>query len=87
MRVPSERNRDNSGPVLGNLQVSRLRQIEMLAGRVAPPAVVVRQRRVRRAEVGGSYSYGARQAPFGVAGASKLVAGPTGQAVVEKGGT
>lgn len=59
----------------------------MLAGRVAPPSVVVRQRRVRRAEVGGGDGDGARQTRFGVAGAGQIVARAARQAVVEKSST
>lgn len=45
-------NRHDPTLVYGNLLESRLRHVEVLQGRVAPPAVVVRKIVVRRAEVG-----------------------------------
>ena len=79
-----ERNGDNSCSVLGNLQEGRLGQVEVLEGRVAPPTVVVSERRVWRTKVCCSDGDGPREAPFGVVVASDLVARPTAQAIVEQ---
>jgi hypothetical protein len=53
---------------------------------VAPAPIVVGQRVVGRAEVGGRDDDGAREAPLGVALALHLVAGSAAQAVVEQRG-
>lgn len=55
----------------------------MLEGRVAPPAVVVGQTRVWRAEVGGGDGDAAGEAPFGIVVAPHLVARPAAQPIVE----
>ena len=49
----------------------------MLERRVAPSAIVVRERKVGRAKVGGSDSNGSRKAPFRVVGTSHFEASPT----------
>lgn len=82
--VPSEWNRNNSSSVLGYLQESRLSQIKVLERRIAPPTIVIRQARVRRAEVCSRDGYGPREAPLRVIGASHLVARATAQAIVEQ---
>ncbi|KAF3774714.1 hypothetical protein EJ110_NYTH52512 [Nymphaea thermarum] len=82
--LPSECNWNNPRPVPSNLQKSRLSQIKVLEGRVAPPAIVVRQHIVGRAEVGGRHRDRARQAPLRVVGALHLVAGPAAQPVIEQ---
>lgn len=63
--LPSERNGDNSGAVLGDLYEGGLGHVEVLTRRVAPATVVVRKRRVWRAEVGGGDGDAAREARFG----------------------
>ena len=68
-----ERDGDNTGSVLGNLQESRLSQVKVLEGRVAPPTIVISQRRVRGAEVCSSHSDGSREAPFRVIIAFDLI--------------
>lgn len=67
--LPFERDGDDPGPVLGNLEECGLGEVEVLARRVAPAAVVVREGRVGRAEIGGGDHDGGGEAPFGVAGA------------------
>lgn len=62
--LPSEGNGDNSSAVLSYLEESRLSHIEVLEGRVAPAAVVVRQGQVRGAKVGGGDDDGSGEAPF-----------------------
>lgn len=52
--VPSIGNRDDSSAVFCNFQESRLGQIKVLERGIAPAAVVIGKRIVRRAEVGGS---------------------------------
>lgn len=66
MLLPSEGNWDDTGAVLGNLQESGLSHVKVLEGRIAPTAVVVRQGKVRWAEVGGGDNDGAGEAPLGV---------------------
>lgn len=54
--------------------------------RIAPPAVIGRQRKVGRAKVGRRYENGrtASVAPLRVVGALDLEAGPTAEPVVEQ---
>ncbi|EPS68263.1 hypothetical protein M569_06510, partial [Genlisea aurea] len=58
--------------------------IEVLPRRVAPPAVVVGQVGIRRAEIGGGDGDRSRHAPPGIPGARQLVARPAGEPVVEQ---
>ncbi len=84
-RHPSKGNGHDSSTVLSNLQESRLGQIEVLEGRVAPATIVVRQSVVRWAKVCSGDGDGGREAPFGVVVASHLVASPAAQPIVEQG--
>ncbi|CAA7406211.1 unnamed protein product [Spirodela intermedia] len=61
----------------------RLREVEVLPGRVAPATVVVGLCRVGRAEVGRRHHDRPRQAPLRVGAALDLEAGPAAQPVVE----
>lgn len=85
MYVPSEGNGHDSGSVLSDLEERRLGQVEVLEGRVAPAAVVVRQGVVGRAKVCGGDGDGVREAPSRVVVAPHLVACPAAQSVVEQG--
>lgn len=58
---------------MGDLKEGGLGEVEMVEGRVAPPAVVVGKSEVWRAEVGGSDDDGAREAPLRVVVATHLV--------------
>lgn len=82
-RHPAEVDGDDPGPVDRDLQVRGLRHVEVGPGRVAPPAVVVGQSRVRRAEIGGGDGDGGAGDAVG-AGARDLVAGAARQAIVEQ---
>ena len=78
---------DNAGPVERDALEHGLRHVEVGARRVAPAAVVGRERVVGRAEVGGRDDDGARQArvapaPGGVA--PHLEAGAAAEPVVEE---
>ena len=53
---------------------------------VAPPTVVIGQRVIWRAKVGGGDGDDAMKTPFGVIHTPQLVAGAAAQAVVEEGG-
>lgn len=83
--LPSEGNWDNPSSVLGNLQESRLSQIEVLERGVAPATIVIREGKVGRAKVGCRDHDGPWEAPPGVVIAPHLVAWPAAQAVVEQG--
>lgn len=63
--LPSKRNWDDSGAILGDLLESRLSHVEVLARRVAPATVVVGKGRVRWAEIGGRDGDAAGEAQFG----------------------
>lgn len=52
--IPLEQNRDNSTSVDANLFPGRLSHIKVLERRVAPASIVVRESKVRRAEICGS---------------------------------
>lgn len=82
---PSKNYGHNAGMVLSNVEKGGLRHVEMLEGRVAPPAVVVRQGVVRRAEIGSGDGDGARQAPPGFTAAPHFIARAAHQPVVEEG--
>lgn len=71
--------------VLSDLEEGGLCHVEMLEGRVAPPAVVVGQVVVGRAKVGGGDRDGAGQAPPGLPAAPHLVACPAREPVVKQG--
>lgn len=83
--LPSKSDRDDPSSVLCNLQESRLGQVKVLERRIAPPAIVVRQSKVWRTEVGSSDSDGPGKTPSWVIVASHFVARTTAQAIVEKG--
>lgn len=80
---PPEGNGDDAGSVLGDLEEGGFRHVEVLERGIAPPAVVVGEREVWRAEVGGGDGDGAGQAPLGVVVAVHLVARAARQPVVE----
>lgn len=56
----------------------------MLQGRIAPTAIVVGESQVWRAEIGSSDNDASGITPSGVVAALELVAGSTGQAIVEE---
>lgn len=80
---PSEENGDDPSTKLGDLQESGLGEIEVLARRIAPAAVVARQSEVRRAEVGGGDGDNACAAPLRVIVAPQLVTRAAAQSAVE----
>lgn len=86
-RHPPVRDGDDPGPVHRDALVNGLRQVEVLAGRVAPTAGVAWEGGVRRAEVGRGDDDRAGKAAAAVSVASELVAGATTEAVVEEGCT
>jgi len=69
------------------LQESWLSHVKVLEGRITPATVVIRQGRVRGAEVSGCDGDGPREAPFGIIVTSHLITRTTAQAIVEKGST
>lgn len=75
---PSVSDGHDPGTILSNLQESWLGEVEVLAGRIAPPAIVIGQCEVWRAKVCGGDCDGATQTPFRVTVASHLIAGPAG---------
>ena len=85
MFLPSEDDGHDSSTVLCNLQESGFSQVEVLEGRIAPPAVVVGQSEVRRAEVCRGDGDGAGEAPSRVIVAPHFVTSTTSQAIVEEG--
>jgi hypothetical protein len=52
---------------------------------IAPATIVIRQRIIRRAKVGGCHSNGTGMAPFRIIVAAYLEACTTAQAIIEKG--
>lgn len=81
--VPSVMDGHDTGTGLGDLSEHRLGEVEMRLWRVAPPAVVVGECVVGRAEVGGRHDGGARQAAP-AAGAPDLKARAAALPVVEQ---
>jgi hypothetical protein len=81
--VPSVLDGHDAGTGLGDLSEHRLSEVEMQLRRVAPPAVVVGECVVGRAEVGGRHDGGARQAAA-AAGAPDLKARAAALPVVEQ---
>lgn len=73
--VPAVSHGDNSGTILGNVLEDRLRQVEMVVGRVAPAA--------RRAEVSGSDNNSAWNTPLWVVDTAQLKASATAKAIVK----
>jgi len=69
-----------------DLEESRLREIEVQARRIAPAAIVIRERVVRGAEVGCSDRDRRWEAPLGVVDAFYFVAGAAGEPIVEERG-
>ncbi|KAB8084081.1 hypothetical protein EE612_006543, partial [Oryza sativa] len=83
-RHPSVGDGHDAGAVHADLEEGRLGHVEVGARRVAPAAVVVGERVVRRAQVGGGDGDAARQAPLPIVVAPQLVARPARRAVVEQ---
>lgn len=65
---------DDSGAVLSDVLEDGLGEVEVVKGRVAPTAVVVRKGVVWRAEIGSRHDYRSGKAPFPVADAHDLIA-------------
>ena len=82
--LPSVGHRHNAGLVLGNVLEDRLREVEVVLGRVAPAAGIVGEGIVWRAEIGGGDHNGAGQAPLGVVHTPNLVARSAPQPIVEQ---
>ena len=83
MEIPAEGDRDDSGPVLGNLEEGRLGHVKVLKRRVAPPTIGVRQGIVRRAKICSCNYNASREAPFWVSSTFDFKASSTTQSVVE----
>lgn len=85
---PAEVNGDDAGAVLCNLEEHGHGQIKMFSGGIAPSAVVIGQRVVRRAEISGRHQNGraAGVAPLGVLRrvALDFETGTTAQSIVEQ---
>lgn len=87
IELPPVRNRDDSSSVLSNVLKYRLRQVKVVERRVAPPAGVVGQGVVWRAEIGGGHHNWTRQTPLLVSGAPDLITRSAAQAIVEQSST
>ncbi|RWW08953.1 hypothetical protein GW17_00027587 [Ensete ventricosum] len=84
--VPSVRDGDDAGAVLGDLEEHGHGEVEVGAGRIAPPAIVRGERVVGRAEVGSRDEDGGAPsvAPLRIARALDLEARPAALPLVEQ---
>ncbi|KAK3005132.1 hypothetical protein RJ639_017856 [Escallonia herrerae] len=85
--LPAVRDGNNAGAVLGYSEEHGHGKVEVGARRVAPPAIVVGQVIVGRAEVGGSDENGgaAAEAPLRGVDTLELKTSTAAEAIVEKG--
>ena len=83
---PAVRDRDNAGAVLSDLEEHRHSKVKVSSRRVAPPAIVIWKRVVRRAKVCGcdQNRRATRMTKLWVTCALDLKASPTAKAVVEQ---
>lgn len=72
--LPFEEDGDDSSAILCNFQEGGLGQIEVMERGIAPTAIVIGQRVVGRAKVGGSDGDGTGETPLRIFVAAYLVA-------------
>uniref|UniRef100_A0A1J3DE11 Uncharacterized protein n=1 Tax=Noccaea caerulescens TaxID=107243 RepID=A0A1J3DE11_NOCCA len=82
-RYSSERDRDNAGTILSDLEKSWLGEVEMLKRRIAPSTVVIGEAKVRWAKVSGGDGDSGRETPSRVIVTLHLVARAARESVVE----
>lgn len=84
-RHPTVSHGDDSGTILSDALEDGLGEVEVVEGRVAPPAGIVWEGIIRGTEVGGGDGDGSGEAPFAVAVALDLEARAATESVVVQG--